>query len=59
MPVILPELAQSTWLNPELTDAGKMLGIARDVAVTHVQFYPVSKRVNYSKNEGAELIEPL
>jgi putative SOS response-associated peptidase YedK len=35
------------------------LGIAREVAVSQVEFYPVSKRVNNSKNEGAELIEPF
>lgn len=58
MPVVLPQQAQATWLNPQLTDAGKVLGIAREVAVTQVAFYPVSKRVNSSKNEGAELLEP-
>ncbi len=43
----------------EQTDAGKVLGVAREVAVTQMEVYPVSKRVNYAKNEGAELIEPF
>jgi len=47
------------WLDPEQTDAGKVLGVAREVAVTQMEVYPVSKRVNYAKNEGAELIEPF
>jgi putative SOS response-associated peptidase YedK len=46
-------------LDPEQADAGKVLSIAREVAVTQVEFYPVSKRVNNAKNEGAELIAPF
>jgi len=59
MPVILPQQAHSTWLDPEQTDAGKVLGIAREVAVTQVEFYAVNQRVNNAKNQGAELVEPL
>jgi putative SOS response-associated peptidase YedK len=59
MPVVLPQPTHVAWLDPEQTDAGKVLGIAREVAVSQVEFYPVSKRVNNSKNEGAGLIEPL
>ena len=59
MPVILPQPAHSTWLDPEQTDAGKVLGIAREVAVTQVEFYAVNQRVNNAKNQGAELVEPL
>lgn len=36
--------------------AGKVLEMARNAAVT--DFFPVSTRVNYSKNEGPELLEP-
>jgi len=59
MPVILPQPAHAAWMDPEQTDAGKVLEIAREVAVRDVEFYPVSTRVNYSKNEGSELLEPF
>ena len=59
MPVILPKDYESSWLDPEQTDAGKVLEKAREVTVRDVEFYPVSTRVNYSKNEGAELLEPF
>ena len=32
--------------------------MVREVAVGDVEFFLVSTRVNYSKNEGAELLEP-
>jgi putative SOS response-associated peptidase YedK len=51
--------AQATWLDREQTDAGKVLELAREVAVTGVDYFTVSTRVNYSKNEGAELLEPF
>lgn len=59
MPVILPHLAHLAWLDKEQTDAGKVLEMAREASVQQVEFYPVSTRVNYSKNEGAELLEPF
>lgn len=59
MPVILPQPAHAAWMDPEQTDAGKVLEIAQKVAVRDVEFFPVSTRVNYSKNEGAELLEPF
>ena len=59
MPVILPQSAHSTWLDPEKTDAGRVLGIALEISETQVEFYPVSQRVNYSKNEGRELMVPF
>ncbi len=59
MPVILPQPAHAAWLDHDQTDAGKVLELAREVAVTGVEFFPVSTRVNYSKNEGAELLEPF
>ena len=52
MPVILPHLAHLAWLDKEQTDAGKVLEMAREASVQQVEFYPVSTRVNYSKNEG-------
>lgn len=59
MPVILPQPAHTAWLDPQQTDAGKVLEMAREVSVRDVEFYPVSTRVNHSKNEGAELLKPF
>ena len=59
MPAVLPEEAQSAWVDPKQTDSEKALALAYEKAVTAVEHYRVSPRVNYSKNEGAELIEPL
>jgi putative SOS response-associated peptidase YedK len=58
MPVILAETAHQAWLDPEQTDAGKVLEMARR-SLPLVEYRPVSTRVNYSKNEGAELLEPF
>ena len=49
MPVILPQPAHSTWLHPEQTDAGKVLGIAREVAVTQVA--EAQDRVSFKTSE--------
>ena len=57
MPVILPDDAQSTWIDPKQTDSEKALALEK--AVTAVEHHPVATRVNNAKNEGAELIEPL
>lgn len=59
MPVILPKAAHATWLDPAQTDAGKVLELARECAVTQVEHYPVSARVNATKNEGPELIQSI
>ena len=59
MPVILPDEAQSAWLDPKQTDGEKALALAQENAVTAVEHYPVSKRVNNAKNEGVKLIEPI
>ena len=58
MPVVLPENAHSAWLDPDQTDAGKVLEMARR-SVTQLEYHLVSPRVNHSVNEGAELIEPF
>jgi len=59
MPVILPDDIQSAWLNPKQTDSEKALALAQDKAVTAVEHYRVSPRVNNAKNEGADLIKPV
>jgi putative SOS response-associated peptidase YedK len=59
MPIILPQPAHAAWLDRDQEDAGKVLAMARDVAVTDVEFFTVSTRVNHSTNEGPELLTPL
>jgi putative SOS response-associated peptidase YedK len=57
MPVVLPKYAEAAWLDAALTDATKAIELARLHAVTALEHYPVSARVNNAKNEDAELIE--
>ena len=59
MPVVLAETAHAAWLDPEQTDAGKVLEMARGCSVSQVEYHLVSTRVNHSKNEGMELLEPF
>jgi len=59
MPVILPDEVQSAWIDPKQTDSEKALALAREKAVTAVEHFRVSPRVNNAKNQSAELIEPF
>jgi putative SOS response-associated peptidase YedK len=57
MPVVLADYAHDGWLDPALKDATAFADAnALSADLVH---YPVSKRVNNARNEGAELIEPL
>jgi putative SOS response-associated peptidase YedK len=57
MPVVLPDEDLDAWLDPALKDATQF---AREHALAReFVHYAVSKRVNYARNEGADLIEPL
>lgn len=58
IPVILPKVMESAWLDREQQDEKVALEMAQSVAVKDVDFYAVSSRVNSSKSVGAELIEP-
>ncbi len=56
MPVVLPDETHAGWLDPSLKDAS---AYAREHALSReFAHYPVSKRVNNARNEGADLIEP-
>jgi putative SOS response-associated peptidase YedK len=59
MPVILPDEAQSAWIDPKQTDGDKALAMAQEKAVTELDHYRVSTRVNNAKNEGADLIKTV
>ena len=55
MPVILPEEAWEFWLDPHSSHA-LLLNLLRNPA-PEVQFYPVSKKVNATREDGPELLE--
>lgn len=57
MPVILPKDMEAAWLDPGLTDGSQAIELARAHAVTALEHYSVSMRVNNAKNEGPALIE--
>ena len=44
---------------PKQTDSEKALALAQEKAVTAVEHFRVSPRVNNAKNQSAELIEPF
>ena len=59
MPIALPKDAQSQWLDPEQADATQAVEFARERAMTQFVYHMVNPRVNNSRSEGAELIEPF
>jgi putative SOS response-associated peptidase YedK len=58
MPAILNEQAQDVWLDPENEDTETLKALLTPYPSDEIEVYPVSTRVNSSKNEGPELIEP-
>jgi putative SOS response-associated peptidase YedK len=59
MPVVLPAQTFDVWTDPELTDAARVGSIIAGSAQSDFAFHPVSTRVNSSRAEGLELIEPV
>lgn len=57
MPVILPDSAHGTWLDPALDDSAKVNTIIREQAVTEFEHYPVSTRLNSARTDEAKFIE--
>lgn len=57
MPVILPEDAVDTWLDPDNTDTEGLQELLVPYPADEMQEREVSKRVNSSRNEGPELLE--
>jgi putative SOS response-associated peptidase YedK len=55
MPVILPEEAWEFWLDPH-SSPDLLLNLLRNPA-PEVMFYPVSKKVNATREDGPELLE--
>ena len=59
MPNALPKDAESDWLDPALTDATVAIEFSREHSITEFVHHPVNPRVNNSRSEGADLIEPF
>lgn len=59
MPIALSKDAQSQWLDPEQADAAQAVEFARERAMTQFVYHMVHPKVNNSRSEGAELIEPF
>ena len=57
MPVIVQAKDYERWLDPKIRDTEKIADILRPYPGGMVT-YPISRRINSPKNEGAELIEP-
>ena len=56
MPVILSDENYTTWMDEQST-AGQLLDLLSNVK-SEILFYPVFKRVNSTKKDGPELLEP-
>jgi putative SOS response-associated peptidase YedK len=59
MPIALPKDAEAAWLDTGMTDAAVAIEFVRECAVSDFARHPVNPRVNYARNEGADLISPF
>jgi putative SOS response-associated peptidase YedK len=57
MPVILHDRDYDAWLDPKNEDTETLKRLLAPYPSEEMRAYPVSTRVNSSKNEGQELIE--
>ena len=56
MPVILPQSAWATWLDPENHDLEALSALLLPAPDTLLDLHPVSTDVNNVRNKGAELV---
>src|SRR4051812_13536999 len=62
MPVVIPESAWDTWLDPTLTkpsDLRELRGLLEPAADDELRIYRVSRRVNNVRNDGPDLLAPV
>ncbi len=57
MPVILPEGAWDTWLDPRVDDRARLEALLVPAADDLIELWPVSTMVNSANNNGPELAE--
>ena len=58
MPVILPEDAYASWLDPKLHNTVYLSGLLEPYEAEEMEAYPVSTMVNNPRNDHSECIEP-
>lgn len=59
MPVIVPPEKYDVWLDPDVTDFDAVKGVLKPYDADQMRRYPVSTKLNNSKNEGAESAVPV
>jgi putative SOS response-associated peptidase YedK len=59
MPVIVPPEKYEVWLDPDVTDFNAIRDILQPYDADQMRRYPVSTKLNNSKNEGAESAAPI
>jgi putative SOS response-associated peptidase YedK len=59
MPVLLPESAWSTWLDPENEDVAALTALLVPAPDADLELWPVSTAVNKPEHTGPELVEPV
>jgi len=58
MPVIVKPEDYARWLDPELSDVEELQGLLGPYPERLMEAYPVSRRVNYPKNDDTDLMAP-
>jgi putative SOS response-associated peptidase YedK len=58
MPVILPQSAWATWLDPGNEDLETLSGLLVPASDSLLTTHPVSTDVNNVRNKGRQLVEP-
>jgi putative SOS response-associated peptidase YedK len=59
MPVILPEQAYASWLNPDLNNTVYLRGLMGSYNSEEMEAYPVSPMVNNPRNDQPECAIPV
>ncbi|MBU1054447.1 MAG: SOS response-associated peptidase [Proteobacteria bacterium] len=59
MPVILSSKYHELWLNPEIQSPKDLDAILHDGMTNEMKYYPVSKQVNFAKNNNPSCVEPI
>jgi putative SOS response-associated peptidase YedK len=59
MPVMLPESAWATWLDPANEDVGSLARLLVPAPDDELELWPVSAAVNSADNTGPELVKPV
>jgi len=59
MPVVLPDAAWSTWLDPVERDLDRLARLLVPAPSDWFEAFPVSTRVNKADHNGPDLVEPV